>query len=61
MTRERADAIVKRVIYAGSIVMPKLKNSEEASCVNKMIKQMQKQLERELSLEVELQKSEEKK
>jgi len=55
MTQERADEIVRKVIYAMLNVMPKMKDSEEAFHVGRMIGQMQRQLEIELSLEVEKQ------
>lgn len=53
MTQERADEIVRKVIYARLNVMPKMKDSEDAFHVGRMIGQMQRQLEIELSLEVE--------
>ncbi len=53
MTKERADEIVRKVIYARLNVMPEMKDSEEAFHVGRMIGQMQRQLEIELSLEVE--------
>lgn len=53
MTKERADEIVRRVIYARLNVMPKMKYSEDAFHVGRMIGQMQRQLEIELSLEVD--------
>ena len=52
MTQERADEIVRKVIYARLSVMPKMKDSEDAFHVGRMIGQMQRQLEIELSLEV---------
>lgn len=52
MTQERADEIVRKVIYARLNVMPKMENSEDAFHVGRMIGQMQRQLEIELSLEV---------
>lgn len=52
MTQERADEIVRKVIYARLNVMPKMKDSEEAFHIGRMIGQMQRQLEIELSLEV---------
>jgi hypothetical protein len=52
MTQERADEIVRKVIYARLNVMPPMKDSEEAFHVGRMIGQMQRQLEIELSLEV---------
>ena len=58
MTQKRADEIVRKVIYARLNTMPKLKDSEEAFHIGRMIGQMQRQLEIELSLEVELQESE---
>lgn len=59
MTQERADEIVRKVIYARLNVMPELNNSVEAFNVGRMIGQMQRQLEIELALEVEQQESEE--
>lgn len=53
MTQERADEIVRKVIYARLNVMPKIENSEDAFHVGRMIGQMQRQLEIELSAEVE--------
>ena len=53
MTKERANEIVRKVIYARLNVLPKMKDSEEAFHVGRMIGQMQRQLEIELSLEVE--------
>ena len=58
MTQERADEIVRKVVYARFNVMPKMKDSEEAFHVGRMIGQIQRQLEIELSLEVEPQESE---
>ena len=58
MTQERADEIVRKVIYARLNAMPKMKDSEEAFHIGRMIGQMQRQLEIELSLEVEPQESE---
>ena len=55
MTQQRADEIVRKVIYARLNVMPKMKDSEEAFHVGRMIGEMQRQLEIELSLEVEKQ------
>ena len=60
MTQERADEIVRRVIYAKLNVMPDMKNSKDVFHVGRMIGQMQRQLEIELSLEVEPQESEDK-
>ena len=60
MTQERADEIVRKVIYARLNVMPKMKDSEDAFHVGRMVGQMQRQLEIELSLEVESQESEDK-
>lgn len=60
MTQERADEIVRKVIYANlSAKSTILENSIDAFYVGKMIGQMQRQLEHELSLEVEPQESEE--
>lgn len=53
MTRERADEIVRKVIYARLSVMPKMKDSEDAFQVGRMVGQIQRQLEVELSLEVD--------
>lgn len=53
MTQERADEIVRKVIYARLNEMPKMKDSEDAFHVGRMVGQMQRQLEIELSLEVE--------
>lgn len=53
MTQERADEIVRKVIYANLNVMPKMKDSEDAFHVGRMVGQMQRQLEIELSKEVE--------
>ena len=58
MTQERADEIVRKVIYARLNVMPKMKDSEDAFNVGRMVGQMQRQLEIELSAEVALQESE---
>lgn len=52
MTQDRADEIVRKVIYARMNAMPTLKDSEEAFHVGRMIGQMQRQLEIELSTEV---------
>lgn len=52
MTQDRANEIVRKVIYARLNVMPEMKDSEEAFHVGRMIGQMQRQLEIELSLEV---------
>ena len=59
MTQERADEIVRKVIYARLNAMPKMKDSEEAFHVGRMIGQMQRQLEIELSLEMEPREREE--
>lgn len=53
MTQQRADEIVRNVIYARLNVMPKMENSEDTFHVGRMIGQMQRQLEIELSLEVD--------
>lgn len=58
MTRERADEIVRRVMYMHFSIMPKLKDSDEAFHVGRMIGKMQRQLEIELALEVEPQEGE---
>jgi len=59
MTQERADEIVRKVIYSRLNVMPTLNNSCEAFNVGRMIGQMQRQLEIELSLEVDKAESDE--
>lgn len=59
MTQERADEIVRKVIYAKLNVMPRMENSEDAFHVGRMVGEMQRQLEIELSLEVDPQESEE--
>lgn len=59
MTQERADEIVRKVIYARLNVMPKMKDSEDAFHIGRMIGQMQRQLEIELSLEVDRAESDE--
>ena len=53
MTQERADEIVRKVIYARLNILPKMKDSEEAFHVGRMIGQMQRQLEIELAKEVD--------
>lgn len=53
MTQERADEIVRKVIYARLNVLPKMKDSEEAFHVGRMIGQIQRQLEIELAQEVD--------
>ena len=53
MLQERADEIVRKVIYARLNVLPKMKDSDEAFHVGRMIGQMQRQLEIELAKEVE--------
>lgn len=60
MTQERANEIVRKVIYARLNVMPKMENSEDAFHVGRMIGQMQRQLEIELSQEVDKSESEDK-
>lgn len=52
MTQDRANEIVRKVIYARMNAMPTLKDSEEAFHVGRMVGQMQRQLEIELSTEV---------
>lgn len=52
MAQERADEIVRKVIYARLTVMPRLNDSLEAFNVGRMIGQMQRQLVVELALEV---------
>lgn len=58
MTQQRANEIVRKVIYEQLIVMPKMENSKDVIHVGRMIGEMQRQLEIELSLEVESQESE---
>lgn len=58
MTQERANEIVRKVIYANLNKIPIMKDCEDAFYVGRMIGQMQRQLEFELSLEVEPQESE---
>lgn len=58
MTQERADEIMRKVIYANLRLMPMMENSENAFHVGRMVGAMQEQLEMELSLEVEPQESE---
>ena len=53
MTQERANEIVSKVIYARLNILPKMKDSEEAFHVGRMVGQMQRQLEIELALEVD--------
>ena len=53
MTQQRADEIVRKTIYGSLNVMPKLKDSEEALHVGRMLGKMQKTLEIELPLEVD--------
>ncbi len=52
MTRERADEIVRKVIYARINVVPKMKDSEEAFHVGRMIGMMEERLKQELSNEI---------
>ena len=52
MTQDRANEIVRKVIYARMNAMPTLKDNEEAFHVGRMVGQMQRQLEIELSTEV---------
>lgn len=58
MTPERADEIMRKVIYARLTNLPKLKDSEDAFHVGRLIGQIQRQLEIELLSEVESQKNE---
>lgn len=53
MKQERADEIVRKVIYARLNAMPRMKDSEDAFHVGRMVGQMQRQLEIELSQEVD--------
>jgi hypothetical protein len=59
MTQERADEIVRKVIYAKMKFMPEMTNCMDAFHVGRMVGEMQRQLEIELSLEVDEQKCEE--
>jgi hypothetical protein len=59
MTQERANEIMRKVIYANLRLMPMVKNSEDAFHMGRMVGAMQERLEIELSLEVEQQESEE--
>ena len=59
MTQERADEIVRKVIYARLNVIPEMKDINDAFHIGRMVGQMQRQLEIELSLEVEMVESEE--
>lgn len=59
MTQERANEIMRKVIYANLRLMPRLENSDDAFHVGRMVGAMQEQLEVELSLEVEQQEGEE--
>ena len=52
MTQQRADEIVRKVIYANLKIMPTMEDSDVAFHVGRMIGTMQRQLEIELSLEV---------
>jgi len=58
MTQERANEIMRKVIYANLRLMPMMENSENAFYVGRMVGAMQEQLEVELSLEVEQQERE---
>lgn len=58
MTKERADEIVRKVIYAKLRFMPEMTNYMDAFHVGRMVGEMQRQLEIELSLEVDPQESE---
>lgn len=61
MTQERADEIIRKVIYANLNAMPSMEDSDAAFHVGRMLGQMQRQLEIELSLEIEPEVSEDKK
>lgn len=52
MTQQRADEIVRKVIYANLSIMPTIEDSDGAFHVGRMIGAIQRQLEIELSLEV---------
>ena len=45
MTQERANEIVRKVIYARLNIMPRMENSEDAFHVGRMVGEMQRQLE----------------
>jgi len=53
MTQERANEIVRKVIYSRLDILSQMKNSEDAFHVGRIVGQMQVQLEIELSQEVE--------
>lgn len=59
MTRDRADEIVRKVIYVRLNTMPRMKDSEDAFHVGRMIGSIQRQLEVELEKEVESSKESE--
>lgn len=59
MTKERADEILRKVIYARIGHMPTMKDSEDAFHVGRVVGQMQRQLEIELSAEVDAESEEE--
>ena len=59
MTQERANEIVRNVIYAMIKFMPEFTNSNDAFHTGRMVGEMQRQLEIELSKEVDQQESEE--
>jgi len=58
MTQERANEIVRSVIYSNLRYLPEVTNSDEAFHVGRAVGMMQRQLEIELGKEVEPQKSE---
>ncbi len=58
MTQERADEIVRKVIYSMLKFAPEFTNSYDAFHTGRMIGEMQRELEIELSKEVDRQESE---
>lgn len=60
MTQERANEIMRKVIYANLRLMPMMENSDVAFHVGRMVGAMQERLEVELSLEVNSEESEDK-
>ena len=53
MTRQRADEILRKVIYSVISNPPDMKNSDDAFYVGRMLGMIQRQLEIELSQEVD--------
>lgn len=56
MTQDRADEIIRKVIYANLSTISKMNDSIDAFNVGRMIGQMHRQLEFELSMEVKKRK-----